>query len=353
MVRKDIAAIKVAMPKVYHDIATTAPHMHGALGVSNEMPFMGMCPMLRWSWASPTGRPRSTRSRSPARSSSATSPTRASGRPSTSPNAAPRPARSSPISSSTRPPSCDGHVPDLGDRRRRGAHRGPRRHRRPHRLDGRRDLPGSGEPMEVTFISGGSSNEIFEIRRGEHRVALRRPPRIVPEGRNTTMLREYRVLEALNGTDVPHPEAVAVCDDPSVIGACFYLMGHVDGWSPDELREGVARTVRHRPRRPRRARDPARRRDRPPLPGRLAGPGPRRAREARRVPRAPGRPVARASRQARLPRAARHRRRRRLAPRPHARHLRARHHPRRLPVRQRHVRPRRTGRASPRSSTGR
>ena len=42
MVRKDIAAIKVAMPKVYHDIATTAAHLHGAMGVSNEMPFMGM-----------------------------------------------------------------------------------------------------------------------------------------------------------------------------------------------------------------------------------------------------------------------------------------------------------------------
>ena len=42
VVRKDIAAIKVAMPKVYHDIAATALHLHGALGVSNEMPFMGM-----------------------------------------------------------------------------------------------------------------------------------------------------------------------------------------------------------------------------------------------------------------------------------------------------------------------
>jgi aminoglycoside phosphotransferase (APT) family kinase protein len=95
-----------------------------------------------------------------------------------------------------------------------------------------RDLPGAGEPIEATFISGGSSNEIFEIRRGDHRMALRRPPRVVPEGRNETMLREYRVLEALNGTDVPHPEAIAACDDPSVIGAAFYLMGHVDGWSP-------------------------------------------------------------------------------------------------------------------------
>jgi aminoglycoside phosphotransferase (APT) family kinase protein len=93
-------------------------------------------------------------------------------------------------------------------------------------------LPGGGEPMETTFVSGGSSNEIFEIRRGEHRLALRRPPRVVPEGRNETMLREYRVLEALNGTDVPHPEAYAACDDTSVIGAAFYLMGFVDGWSP-------------------------------------------------------------------------------------------------------------------------
>ncbi len=95
-----------------------------------------------------------------------------------------------------------------------------------------RDLPGKGEPVETTFISGGSSNEIFQIQRGEHSMALRRPPRAVPEGRNATMLREYRILEALNGTDVPHPEAIAVCDDESVIGACFYLMGHIDGWSP-------------------------------------------------------------------------------------------------------------------------
>lgn len=42
LVRKDIAAIKVAMPKVFNDIATKAAHLHGALGVSNEMPFMHM-----------------------------------------------------------------------------------------------------------------------------------------------------------------------------------------------------------------------------------------------------------------------------------------------------------------------
>ena len=41
-VRKDIAAVKVAMPRVYHDIASKAMHIHGALGVSNEMPFTQM-----------------------------------------------------------------------------------------------------------------------------------------------------------------------------------------------------------------------------------------------------------------------------------------------------------------------
>ncbi|MBA3655081.1 MAG: acyl-CoA dehydrogenase family protein [Actinobacteria bacterium] len=41
-VRKDIAAVKVMMPKVYHDVAQRAMHLHGALGISNEMPFAGM-----------------------------------------------------------------------------------------------------------------------------------------------------------------------------------------------------------------------------------------------------------------------------------------------------------------------
>src|SRR3954469_11778539 len=41
-VRKDIATAKVVMPTVLHDIAWRAMQVHGPLGVSNEMPFMGM-----------------------------------------------------------------------------------------------------------------------------------------------------------------------------------------------------------------------------------------------------------------------------------------------------------------------
>ena len=41
-VRKDIAAVKVVMPTVLHDIAWRAMQVHGALGVTNEVPFLGM-----------------------------------------------------------------------------------------------------------------------------------------------------------------------------------------------------------------------------------------------------------------------------------------------------------------------
>jgi acyl-CoA dehydrogenase len=41
-VRKDIATAKVVMPTVLHDIAWRAMQVHGALGVSNEMPFAGL-----------------------------------------------------------------------------------------------------------------------------------------------------------------------------------------------------------------------------------------------------------------------------------------------------------------------
>ncbi|MGH1505955.1 MAG: acyl-CoA dehydrogenase family protein, partial [Acidimicrobiales bacterium] len=40
-VRKDISAIKAVMPKVMYDVVQRSMHLHGSLGVSNEMPFSG------------------------------------------------------------------------------------------------------------------------------------------------------------------------------------------------------------------------------------------------------------------------------------------------------------------------
>ncbi len=91
---------------------------------------------------------------------------------------------------------------------------------------------GKGEPIEQRFISGGTQNEIYEIKRGEVHAALRIPPEGAPQSRDDGIMREWRIIEALDGTDVPHTAAVAACDDLSVLGRSFYLMGFVDGWSP-------------------------------------------------------------------------------------------------------------------------
>lgn len=93
-------------------------------------------------------------------------------------------------------------------------------------------LAGKGEPLEARFLSGGTQNVIYAIRRGEHTCVLRMPPAGAPPDRDKGILREWRIIEALDGTDVPHTAAVGVCADADVLGRPFYLMGFVDGWSP-------------------------------------------------------------------------------------------------------------------------
>ncbi len=99
-------------------------------------------------------------------------------------------------------------------------------------------LPGKGEPIEPTFLSGGSQNEIYDIRRGDEHAVIRIPPPTAPANRDEGILREWRIIEALEGTEVPHTPALAMCDDESVLGRTFYLMGLVDGWSPMDERSG-------------------------------------------------------------------------------------------------------------------
>jgi aminoglycoside phosphotransferase (APT) family kinase protein len=95
-----------------------------------------------------------------------------------------------------------------------------------------RGLAGKGEPIEPRLLSGGTQNVIYEICRGGERVVLRMPPPEAPADRDQGILREWRIVAALDGTDVPHTPAIGACEDPSVLGRPFYLMGFVEGWSP-------------------------------------------------------------------------------------------------------------------------
>ncbi len=101
------------------------------------------------------------------------------------------------------------------------------------------DAQGLGHgPVTASFITGGSQNEIYEVHRGDDlHAALRIPPATAPADRDKGILREWRIIEALDGTDVPHTPALAACADPTVLGRPFYLMGFVDGWSPISERQ--------------------------------------------------------------------------------------------------------------------
>jgi aminoglycoside phosphotransferase (APT) family kinase protein len=78
-------------------------------------------------------------------------------------------------------------------------------------------------------IPGGRSNLTYVVDDGERRFVVRRPPlaHVLPTAHD--MPREYRVLAALQGTGIPVPHVIALCEDDSVIGARFYVMEWIDG----------------------------------------------------------------------------------------------------------------------------
>jgi aminoglycoside phosphotransferase (APT) family kinase protein len=84
-------------------------------------------------------------------------------------------------------------------------------------------------PVSGELIAGGKSNLTYRITDGASVWALRRPPlaHVLPSAHD--MGREFRVISALGGTDVPVARAIALCPDPEVLGAPFYLMSFVVG----------------------------------------------------------------------------------------------------------------------------
>jgi aminoglycoside phosphotransferase (APT) family kinase protein len=86
---------------------------------------------------------------------------------------------------------------------------------------------GAGE-VEVEPVGEGHSNVTYSLRRDGAELVLRRPPRgpLPPSAHD--VLREARVLAALDGR-ARVPAVLAVCDDTSIIGAPFYVMERIAG----------------------------------------------------------------------------------------------------------------------------
>jgi aminoglycoside phosphotransferase (APT) family kinase protein len=87
---------------------------------------------------------------------------------------------------------------------------------------------GSGR-IEVEAIGEGHSNVTFLVERGDVRVVLRRPPRPPLPPSAHDVLREARLLSALESTPVKVPKVLATCADESVLGVPFYVMEEVHG----------------------------------------------------------------------------------------------------------------------------
>lgn len=103
-------------------------------------------------------------------------------------------------------------------------------------------IPELGDgPLAVEQLHGGTSNVILTLSRGGPipSMVLRRPPAVPPPGSEKSVLREARVLTALNGTAVPHPHCYGSCADADVIGAPFYVMERVPGWAAELADEKI------------------------------------------------------------------------------------------------------------------
>ena len=75
----------------------------------------------------------------------------------------------------------------------------------------------------------GQSNPTFQLSSPSGRYILRRKPfgPLLPKAH--AIEREFRVLRALQDSRVPAPKALALCEDPSVLGSAFYVMEFVEG----------------------------------------------------------------------------------------------------------------------------
>jgi aminoglycoside phosphotransferase (APT) family kinase protein len=111
------------------------------------------------------------------------------------------------------------------------------------------DVDGDLTLQALEPISIGASNRMYRAETSLGPLILRVPPAHKVSATAHDMGREYRILRALDGTDVPHPRALALSTDTEVFGAGFLAMEFVAGFNlkvgldipnvpnADELRE--------------------------------------------------------------------------------------------------------------------
>jgi aminoglycoside phosphotransferase (APT) family kinase protein len=110
------------------------------------------------------------------------------------------------------------------------------------------NVPAAAPEIVVRQFKGGQSNPTYWIASGDVALVLRKKPpgKLLPSAH--AVEREYRIMRALASTPVPVPEALALCEDASVIGTPFFVMRYVAAnihWDPTlpELASNDRRTA--------------------------------------------------------------------------------------------------------------
>ncbi len=94
-----------------------------------------------------------------------------------------------------------------------------------------RHLDGFAGPLQIEQFKGGQSNPTYLLRTANQTYVMRSKPgpsaKLLPSAH--AIEREFRVMQALGGSEVPVPRMLLLCEDEAVIGRAFYLMEFVEG----------------------------------------------------------------------------------------------------------------------------
>ena len=92
-------------------------------------------------------------------------------------------------------------------------------------------VDGFAGPLTIEQFAGGQSNPTYKLITPARSYVMRAKPgpaaKLLPSAH--AIEREYRVMDALAGTDVPVARCSALCEDECVIGRAFYVMEFVEG----------------------------------------------------------------------------------------------------------------------------
>lgn len=90
-------------------------------------------------------------------------------------------------------------------------------------------IPNCTPPVRLEQFRGGQSNPTYLMATGAQRYVLRKKPpgALLPSAHAVD--REFRIMRALQTTDIPVPRTYALCHDESIIGTAFFVMAYVEG----------------------------------------------------------------------------------------------------------------------------